>query len=372
MADAMKLVPCEPTEAMIEAGIARAGYSQYGPVIPTSMLPDLYRAMLAASPPAPEEAPAEGAGSMDEESVRKIIRDGMVEFSNRKKPSGSNAAQAASSFSDSMADRILSLRPSPVVFGVCHDQSRYLLWMLHLRGPDDIYPAVNYETAVEWADRANALVPECRAVPSLWTGSHESHARGLAKAISDWELTDPKAALRNRTSEPEAGEDEQTYYGKDCPVGMVQVEFVGCPPSERYSDYGWKPTKSAFIELYVDGERYRIDAGEIGQNCFDGKPRRGIHINYPVGAELGDRSVNALSLSNPGSVPFWSAAPATADKLRVAKEALEFYADRERWEKHETDVERAIYNRQEGSEFGSDDQGERARQALAAMNEQPQ
>ena len=107
-------------------------------------------------------------------------------------------------------------------------------------------------------------------------------------------------------AEPAAGREEsKTYYGKDCPVGMVQVEFVGCPPSERYSEYGWKPTKSAFIELYIDGQRYRIDAGDIGQNCFDGKPRRGVHINYPIGATLGDRSINALNLANPGAEPFW-------------------------------------------------------------------
>ncbi|MBB4799705.1 hypothetical protein HNP32_003465 [Brevundimonas bullata] len=66
--------------------------------------------------------------------------------------------------------------------------ARYALWMLHLRGPDDIYPAQNYETAVEWADRANSIVAEVRAVPAIWTGDALSHAEGLTDAIQQWEV----------------------------------------------------------------------------------------------------------------------------------------------------------------------------------------
>lgn len=57
MADEMKLVPVEPTEAMIEA-MDQAVFT-HGNVL------DAYRAMLAASPPAREEAPADGAGEDD-------------------------------------------------------------------------------------------------------------------------------------------------------------------------------------------------------------------------------------------------------------------------------------------------------------------
>jgi hypothetical protein len=68
------------------------------------------------------------------------------------------------------------------------DTARYLLWMMHARGPDDIYPAPNYETAVEWSDRANAIGPEVKAVPALWTGTRESHVENLAAATAGWEL----------------------------------------------------------------------------------------------------------------------------------------------------------------------------------------
>jgi hypothetical protein len=63
MADAMKLVPVDPTEAMIEAAVQVASFyvSTYEegvtPVEPVSAI--IYRAMLAASPPAREEAPAD-------------------------------------------------------------------------------------------------------------------------------------------------------------------------------------------------------------------------------------------------------------------------------------------------------------------------
>lgn len=111
------------------------------------------------------------------------------------------------------------------------------------------------------------------------------------------------------------------YYGGNCPVGMVQVEFVGCDPEARIGRYSRKPTKTAFIELYVDGQRYRIDAGDISERCFDGKPRRGVHINYPMGAELGDRSMNALNLSVPGSEPFWLPSPPTDPRAKALEEA---------------------------------------------------
>ena len=65
------------------------------------------------------------------------------------------------------------------------------------------------------------------------------------------------------------------YFGEDCPAGMVQIEFVGCSPDNKRGDYGWKPEKTAFIEIYVDGNRYRVEVGDF----HDGKAqRRGLHI----------------------------------------------------------------------------------------------
>lgn len=83
MADAMKLVPLEPTEAMVRAGMAQIDWcrdeqvqdkfnpfqklNQDGTTYTAGTSPgedvvDAYRAMLAASPPTREEAPAEEAG----------------------------------------------------------------------------------------------------------------------------------------------------------------------------------------------------------------------------------------------------------------------------------------------------------------------
>ncbi len=91
---------------------------------------------------------------------------------------------------------------------------------------------------------------------------------------------------------PERVEGE-THYGKDCPVGMVQVEFVGCSPELRCSNYGWKPTERAFLEVYVDGQRFRIDVGSY----HDGKAqRRGLHIVGPVAAGYEQTSMNAASI----------------------------------------------------------------------------
>lgn len=69
-----------------------------------------------------------------------------------------------------------------------------LLWMMHVRGPDDIYPAPDYETAVSWCDYVNDVlarkIPEVmtKAVPAIWSGTPESHAEGLPEAIKGWTL----------------------------------------------------------------------------------------------------------------------------------------------------------------------------------------
>lgn len=115
------------------------------------------------------------------------------------------------------------------------------------------------------------------------------------------------AALRSRaapaapavSSVPLAPREE--HWGKDCPVGMVQVEFVGCSPKNRTSDYGWKPEKSAFIDVWVDGQRFNIQIGDLTQ--FGKVGRRGVHINGPLNWEVRKDSLNAVDLMLPAATP---------------------------------------------------------------------
>ena len=94
----------------------------------------------------------------------------------------------------------------------------------------------------------------------------------------------------------DATDDTNPYYGKDCPKGMVQVEFVGCSPTNRRGDYGWKPEKSAFLEVYVDGQRFHIDVGTF----HDGRAeRRGLHIITGLDVKFEQTSMNACSLFLP-------------------------------------------------------------------------
>lgn len=73
-----------------------------------------------------------------------------------------------------------------------------ILWCCHVRGPDDVHAAPDYETALKWADIVNeidyrflregtfgtsALVPMMCAVPAPWPWSAEAHAEGLPKSI---------------------------------------------------------------------------------------------------------------------------------------------------------------------------------------------
>lgn len=83
-------------------------------------------------------------------------------------------------------------------------------------------------------------------------------------------------------------------YGKDCPKGMVQIEFVGVDPKLRQNEYGYVPSESAFIEIYVDGERYRVDVGNVQRR--DGSVVRGIHIAGPIDMVVDKHSLNAVDV----------------------------------------------------------------------------
>lgn len=83
--------------------------------------------------------------------------------------------------------------------------------------------------------------------------------------------------------------DTSMYFGRNCPVGKVQVEFVNVSPDLRYSPYGWKPSDSASIDVYIDGSRYHIQIGdcELGSGR-----RRGLYI-IATGIEVDKHSINA-------------------------------------------------------------------------------
>lgn len=87
--------------------------------------------------------------------------------------------------------------------------------------------------------------------------------------------------------------DDPRRYGQNCPKGMVQIEFVGCSPKNRMGDYGWAPEESAFLDIYVDGVRFRIQVGDF----HDGRAqRRGLHIVGPIEMACELTSVNACSV----------------------------------------------------------------------------
>lgn len=77
-----------------------------------------------------------------------------------------------------------------------------ILWCCHVRGPDDVYAAPDYETALKWSDITNALnwrgregkieppasYDDCllKAAPAVWPWSAEAHAENLTKSIRDF------------------------------------------------------------------------------------------------------------------------------------------------------------------------------------------
>ena len=68
------------------------------------------------------------------------------------------------------------------------------LWMVHVIGPDDVHPAPDFDTAVQWCAEQNAFFGPISAaggitlkfVPALWQGTPEDHAAGLPASIEKW------------------------------------------------------------------------------------------------------------------------------------------------------------------------------------------
>lgn len=107
---------------------------------------------------------------------------------------------------------------------------------------------------------------------------------------------------------------ENKYFGKDCPAGMVQVEFVGCDPKLKNGEYGWKPCESTFLEVYIDGQRFRIDVGNF--QAGDGSWRRGLHIYCPFDTVVDKHSVNAMDVYSPALAENISSSSPSAPEQR--------------------------------------------------------
>lgn len=92
---------------------------------------------------------------------------------------------------------------------------------------------------------------------------------------------------------PDHDGDDPAPFGRNCPEGMVQVEFVGCPPEARRGNYSWIPTKHAFLELWVDGRRFRVDLGTHHDGTAE---RRGLRIIGEIPLVMHQDSINAGSV----------------------------------------------------------------------------
>jgi hypothetical protein len=90
-----------------------------------------------------------------------------------------------------------------------HTQPQSVLWCCHARGPDDVYAAPDYATALAWSDALNEVnwskssklnIPdpaswdEClvRAAPAPWPYSQEAHAENLPKSVEGFSSPLPR------------------------------------------------------------------------------------------------------------------------------------------------------------------------------------
>lgn len=113
------------------------------------------------------------------------------------------------------------------------------LWCVHHIGPDDLYPAPDFETAQQWADYANAHINKgyegiSRHVVAVWPWAPEGHAEGLEKSIADWTLpTDPLVgelverlsfwANRSTIDEIMSGKDRDAEWQNAPPERRIEI-----------------------------------------------------------------------------------------------------------------------------------------------------
>jgi hypothetical protein len=101
-------------------------------------------------------------------------------------------------------------------------------------------------------------------------------------------------AMRSSARSATEASQEPHVYGRECPAGMVQVEFVGVDPKLKQGEYGYRPSHSAFLEVWVDGKRFRIDVGDVQRG--DGSTVRGVHIVTSGEIKVDKHSMNALDV----------------------------------------------------------------------------
>lgn len=92
-----------------------------------------------------------------------------------------------------------------------------ILWCCHVRGPDDVYAAPDYITALAWSDAINELnwtarsgicaknpnsFEDCllKAVPAPWPHSPEAHAEDLPRSVMGF--SDPGSFVEKQQITP--------------------------------------------------------------------------------------------------------------------------------------------------------------------------
>jgi hypothetical protein len=88
-----------------------------------------------------------------------------------------------------------------------------ILWCCHVRGPDDVYAAPDYETALRWSDIMNecnwmrgkdrqppSSWADCliKASPAIWPWSAQAHRANVPRSVRDFALPTPTAQQEGR------------------------------------------------------------------------------------------------------------------------------------------------------------------------------
>jgi len=145
------------------------------------------------------------------------------------------------------------------------------LWMVHVLGPDEIYPAPDHATAVEWCAGMNEAIPEsdvlCVAVPALWTGSSKDHAAGLKDARDAFSaLASPAMSA---ASEGEVVNDDVMFllmkrglYYRPNAMGYTGIkDHAGRYTEDEARSHAEWPSGVTAIRA--------VDAPDFSEACFD-------------------------------------------------------------------------------------------------------
>lgn len=111
-----------------------------------------------------------------------------------------NGCEEASELGNDQANAtlIVALRNAlPEILSALRGEA--VLWCCHARGPDDLFAAPDFETAVAWSDTLNAVGDLVKAVPARWTGSPEQHAADLPRSIAGFK---PRRAPSPESNHP--------------------------------------------------------------------------------------------------------------------------------------------------------------------------